>query len=314
MAVSLRNFFLTFVLALAAFGWLAFEYYDELLALLPTENVEVSQETSQESTPPEEESGPGTIILPGTGGDELGSLSGLAVTLNENGEVTRALFLRFNSARKAVLTCELPLTATLYNDVGAMVPLRDFLRLYDRETCSMAIAALVGYSADFYVEVSPDALDAMVKNMSAPYFVIPQEINYVNPAYTGITEFPGGKVPADYWKHVDAGKITMTADILAILREHYSLCDGSDGHGSYSSLASSMLRSFLDQLTKEQKTVLLSDPARYAAVLSGMNTNMDAAFMEEWGELLMKYGTYPKTEITYTTRDATIRAFKEADR
>jgi hypothetical protein len=75
-----------------------------------------------------------------------------------------------------------------------------------------------------------------------------------------------------------------------------------------------MLRSFLDQLTKEQKTVLLSDPARYAAVLSGMNTNMDAAFMEEWGKLLMKYGTYPKTEITYTTRDATIRAFKEADR
>ena len=313
MAVSLRNFVLTFVLALALFGWLGIEYYDELLALLPKEAEEVSQESSGDDTVSEEQSGPGTILLPGEDGDGLGSLNGLVVSKNDKGEVTEALFLRLNSDRKAVLSCELPLTAVLYNDVGALVPLRDFLRLYDRQTSSMAIAALVGYSADFYLELTPSALDALVENMSQPHFLIPQEINYVNPVYQGVTDFPGGRVPADYWRHVDAGNITMTADILAILREHYGLCDGSDGHGSYSALADSMLDSFMTQLVTEQKTVMLSDPNRYAAALSGTNTNMDAAFLAKWGELLMKYPSYKSVEITYTTRDATLKAFKEAD-
>lgn len=313
VAVSLRNFFLTFVLALAVFGWLGLEYYDELLALLPREREEVSEEVSDGESSAEEQSGPGIIILPGTDGDGLGVLNGLIVAKNDAGEVTNATFLRLNSDRKAVLTCELPLTAVLYNDVGALVPLRDFLRLYDRETSSMAIAALIGYSADFYLELAPSALDALVANMSQPHFLIPQEINYVNPAYAGVTEFPGGKVPADYWRHVDAGNITMTGEILAILREHYGLCDGSDGHGSYDALASSMLSSLMNQLVTEQKTVMLSDTARYAAALSGTNTNMDASFLEEWGELLMKYPSYKEVEIAYTTRDATLKAFKEAD-
>ncbi len=313
VAVSLRNFFLTFVLALALFGWLGFEYYDELESLLPTADREVSEESSRDESSSEEQSGPGSIMLPGGEGDGLGILNGLAVTKNEKGEVTKAVFVRLNSDRKAVLTCDLPLSAVLYNDVGALVPLRDYLRIYDGETASMAIATLVGYHADFYLEMSPDALDALVEHLSQPHFLIPQEINYVNPIYAGITEFPGGKVPADYWKHVDAGNITMTGEVLAILREHYESCDGSDGHGSYAALANSMLNSFMDQLMTEQRTVMLADPERFAAALSGMNTNMDAAFLAEWGKLLMKYESYKKVEITYTTRDATLKALKDAD-
>ena len=313
VAVSLRNFFLTFVLALCLFGWLGFEYYDELKALLPTEQQEVSQEVSENESSGEEQSGPGSIILPGGEGDDLGCLSGLVVTKNEKGEVTKAEFIRLNSNRKAVLACDLPLSANLYNDVGALVPLRDFLRIYDGERSAVAIAALVGYHADFYVELTAGALDALVANMQQPHFLIPQEINYVNPIYAGVTEFPGGTVPSDYWKHVDAGNITITEEVLAILREHYGLCDGSDGHGSYAALASSMLNSFLDQLFTEQKAAMLADPARFAAAVSGMNTNMDTAFMEQWGELLMKYGSYRKVEITYTTRDATLKAFKDAE-
>ena len=312
VAVSLRNFFLTFVLALALFGWLGIEYYDELEALLPTGDGEVSEESSREESSTEEQSGPGSILLPG-GGDDLGKLNGLVVTKNEKGEVTKAEFVRLNSDRRIVLSCELPLSATLYNEVGVMVPLRDFLRIYDKEVSSVAIASLTGFHGDFYLELSVDALDALVAHMEAPHFMIPQEISYVNPAYAGVTEFPGGKVPADYWKHVDAGNITMTEDILAILREHYSLCDGSDGHGSYAALANSMLNSFVEQLRTEQKDLLLSDPQRFAAALSGMNTNMDGAFLEQWGELLSKFESYKKVEITYTTRDATLKAFKEAD-
>lgn len=310
VAASLRNFFITFVVALALFVGLAWHYYGDLVALLPQSGMEesevsgdtVSGETSQ-----------GAIYLPDVDSDNLGILHGLVVRKNVEDEVVEATFLRLNSDRKAVLSCELPLTMTLYNDVGSLVPLRDFFRIYDMETCSMAVASLTGYHADFYLEYSPASLDAMVQNMVDPHFYIDQEIKYVNPVYADQVFAPGTAYPSDYWKRVVAGENTLDGDKLAILREHYALCDGSDGHGTYDALAESMLSALFLQLRTEQKTVMLSDAARFADVLSGMETNMDKAFLEAWGTLLMKYSQYQAVPIEYTTRDATLKAFKEAD-
>lgn len=310
MAASLRNFFITFVLALALFAGLAWNYYDELLAFLPgegTEETEVSGDTTSGET------SQGTIYLPDVDSDNLGILHGLVVQTNVKGEVTKATFLRLNSDRKAVLSCELPLTMTLYNDVGSLVPLRDYLRIYDMETCSMAVASLIGYHADFYLEYSPDSLDAMVEYMVDPHYNIDKEIKYVNPIYADEVFEPGTPYPTDYWKHIDSGTNTLDQTKLDILREHYSLCDGSDGHGSYEALANSVLTELFRQLRTEQKTVMLADAARFAGVFSGMETNMDQAFFEEWGALLMKYPSYQAVPIEYTTRDATLKAFKEAD-
>ena len=310
MAASLRNFFITFVLALVLFVGLAWYYYGDLMALLPqdaeegTESVQgtMSGETSQ-----------GTIYLPDVDSDNLGILHGLVVRKNTKGEVMSATFLRLNSDRKAVLACELPLTMTLYNDVGSLVPLRDYLRIYDEERCSIAVASLVGYHADFYLEYSPDSLEAMVENMVDPHYNIDKEIKYVNPVYADQTFEPDTPYPADYWLYVEAGANTLSTEKLAAIRQHYSTCDGSDGHGTFDALASSVLTELFRQLRTEQKTVMLADARRFAGVFAGMKTNMDQAFLEEWGELLMKYPSYQMVPIEYTTRDATLKAFKEAD-
>ncbi len=311
VAASLRNFFITFVVALAVFAGLALYYYGDLVALLPQSGMEVSQESADNTV--SGETSQGTIILPNVDSDNLGILHGLVVQKNSQDEVISAIFLRLNSDRKAVLSCELPLTMTLYNDVGVLVPLRDFFRIYDMEICSMAVASLTGYSADFYLEYSPTSMDALVENMLEPHFLIEKEINYVNPIYADQVFEPGTAYPTDYWKHVDAGEITLDSEKLATLREHYSLCDGSDGHETYDALADKMLTSLWLQVRTEQKTVLMSDSARFAAALSGMKTNMDQAFLEQWGTLLMKYTEYRAVPIEYTTRDATLKAFKEAD-
>ncbi len=310
MAASLRNFFITFVVALVLFVGLAWAYYGDLMALLPgngTEESEVSEGTVSGET------SQGTIYIPDVDSDNLGILHGLVVRKNANGEVTQATFLRLNSDRKAVLSCQLPLTMTLYNEVGSLVPLRDFLRIYDMEVCSMAVTSLVGYQADFYLEYSPDSLDAMVEHMVDPHYTFDKEIKYVNPIYADQVFEPGTPYPSDYWKHIDAGNNTLDKAKLDILREHYSLCDGTDGHGTYEALAGSILEQLFLQLRTEQKTVMLSDAGRFAGVFSGMKTNMDQAFLEEWGTLLMKYPSYRAVPIEYTTRDATLKAFKETD-
>lgn len=315
LATSLRNFFITFVLALLIFGGLAVHYYGDLLALLPGQATEESggDDTSQTESSGDTSSGT-EIVIPEGEGDNLGILHGLIVTKNADGEVLSARFVRINSERNAVITCNLSLSAVLYNEVGSVVPLRDYLRIYGGETSSAAIASLVGYGADFYLELTPDALDEMIENMMNPHFLVAQEIHYVNPIYAEVTFAPGAAYPTDYYKHVDAGEITLTKDTLATLQEHYGLCDGTDGHISYDALLSDLFSSLLGQLMTEQKTVMLSDRARYAAVFSGASTNLDAAFLAEWGDLLMKYNDYQKVEIPYTSRDATLRAFKEADR
>lgn len=310
MAASLRNFFITFVLALALFVGLAWYFYGDLMALLPGSETEVS-DTSDETV--SGETSQDSIYLPPVDSDNLGILHGLVVQKNAKGEVTRATFLRLNSDRKAVLSCQLPLTMTLYNDVGSLVPLRDYLRIYDMDVCSMAVASLIGYHADFYLEYSPDSLDAMVEHMVDPHYNIESEIKYVNPVYADQVFEPGAPYPTDYWLQIDAGENTLDQTKLDILRGHYGLCDGTDGHGTYEALAGDILDQLFLQLRTEQQTVMLSDAARFAEVFSGMKTNMDRAFLEEWGTLLMKYTSYQAVPIEYTTRDATLKAFKEAD-
>lgn len=266
---------------------------------------EVSETVSDESSE-------GAISIDDPG-DGLGILHGLIVTKNEKGEVLSARFLRINSVRRSVVGCDLSLSAGLYNEVNAIVPLRDYLRIYSGEKAAAAVCALMGYSADFYLELTPDSLDEMVSNMLEPHYLVAQEINYVNPIYADI-QFPSGVVlPTDYYKYVPAGEVMLTADILATIREHYGTCDGTDGHQSYDVLLSGLYETLLEQIFTEQKTVMLNDTARFAAAFSGAETNLTESFLAEKAEILMKYMEYPTKEILYTTRDNTLYEFKMAD-
>lgn len=317
LASSLRNFFITFLIASLLFGGLAWFYYDDLEALLPQAGGELSADESSDSAYSADTSSPGGVIdIPSDPGDGLGILNGLIVTKNANGEVLSAQFLRFNSDKRIIVSCKLSLDASLYNDVNVPVPLRDYLRMYPIITSAKAICALTGYSADFYLELSPSSLSKMVADMQSPTYFLRQEVKYVNPIYENVPLDPAQPLPEDYYKEVQSGQIRLTEENLATILEHYSRCDGSDGHGNYNSLLTDLYQSLLGQLADGEKAVMEADPARLARVLSGGMTNMDADFMTEHASLLLKYNedAYLKKEIPYTTRETVLRNIKSADR
>lgn len=319
MSTAIRNFFITFVLALLIFGGLAYYFYGELEALLPINGQGVESETSDESGDhvSETSSSGGVVILPpDKEGEELGDLNGLIVTKNADGEVMRALFMRFHSSKRRIVTCELSLSVSVYNEVGSLVPLRDFLRLYDGKEASVAINALTGFTADFYLEITPDSLQSMVANMKDPQYFVKQEVRMRNPVYSGVEFQPWENKPSDYELVVPAGRVTLTAESLSVLLGHYAACDGSDGHEDYSRLLSGLYETLLQQMSNGQRETMTADYDRLARVYAGCDTNLTAEFLRQHGTLLYRYGgdkAYEVRTIPYTTRDATLHAIKAAD-
>lgn len=320
---SFRNFFITFVLALALFGGLAYHYYGDLVALLPGQDVEeTSDDTSGDvSGAVSDESDtdiPIFIDPPETEGDDLGILNGLFVCKSEKGEVLSAKFVRINSDTRKVVTCALSLSAAVYNDVSAPVPFRDYLRIYSGEKASQVVCSLVGYRADFYLELTPDSLDELVTWMVNPSYSMVRELKHVNPMYAELEVDDTTVLPVDYYVYVPGGNLSLDAEVIATIREHYTICDGTeDRHDSMEMLLASIYESLLTQLFTKQKDAMLDDPARMAMALSGAETNLDVNFLQEKIELLMKYkgdANYETVEIPYTTRDDTIYKIKLADK
>lgn len=307
------------MLSLLIFGGLAVYFYADLEALLPksgADSSEFSDDGPDVSGQVSNTSSGGEITLP-PDVDHFAPLSGLFVAKNSRGEVTKALFLRFQPAKRQILTCQLPLNLSVYNEVGSLVPLRDFLRYYSGEQAAQAIVALTGFAADFYLELTPEALPDMVENMQTPGFFVQQEIRYVNPIYAGTTFGPTDTLPVDYQKTVPSGQIILDREKVQAILMHYQSCDGSDGHETYDRLLDSLYTSLLDQMLNAQREVMLDSPEQMARAYAGADTNLTAEFLRGHAELLYRYGgedAYTRKALDYTTRDAMIHLLKEEDR
>ena len=324
MAASLRNFFITFILALLLFGGLAYAYYGDLEAVLPTPSngTNVSGENSGTSDIPSRP----TIVVSDDEGDDLGVINGLIVTKNTKGEVTRVKFLRINSNNRRIITCELSLQASLYNKVGALMPLSDYLRLYPVGKATQAISALTGYAADFYLVITPDTVTTMAENLGDLSLPLRQTIRYTNPIYEGYTFEEGDLLPQDYYLSIEAGTNLFAADTLSVIFGSYANAY-EKAHGSSPNAGSNvtvqgpapdalleeMYAYLLPQLSGSHKEALKADTDRLSRALSGGETNLTPTYLADHRELLFKYGeeNYRMVEIPYTTRDATLTGIKQ---
>lgn len=324
MAASLRNFFITFILALLLFSGVAYAYYGDLAALLPTPSTgpTVSGEESGNHIP--DTSRP--IVVPEDGGDGLGAINGLIVTKNAKGEVFSAKFLRINSDNRRIITCDLSLQASLYNKVGALMPLSDYLRLYPVGQATQAIGALTGYAADFYLVITPDSIKSMAENLGDLSLQLRQTIRYTNPIYEGYTFEDGELLPEDYYIGIEAGTNLFSGDTLSLIFGQYT--DAYEKlHGSSpavnpsltvqgpdpDSLLKEIYAYLIKQLNGNDRAELQADTDRLARALSGGETNLTPTFLADHGKLLFKYGDedYHTVAVPYTTRDATLNNIKQ---
>lgn len=319
MAASLRNFIITFILALLLFGGLAYSYYPDLEALLPFGGNEVSGETSGSMS--SETSTPNIVLPPDDPGDGLGAISGLIVMQDTEGKVTKAQFLRINSENRRIISCDLSLQATLYNQVGALVPLGDYLRLYPMIQSSQAIRALTGYPADFYLVFTPDSVKSMASNLEGATFPLRQQIRYPNPAYNGVTFEDGEPLPLDYYIEIIIGTELFSGDTFSTVFGPYAEAYKNEAlAGKVQGPAPDVLLAelydyLIGLLNGRQKETMRGDLSRLANALSGGETNLTAAYLTEHAKLLFKYGetNYQRVNVPFTTRDATLHNIKQED-
>lgn len=334
MAASLRNFFITFILSLLLFAGLAYAYYGDLVSVLPlpgngsnASEGDMSGETSDGSDGPhtsDTSSRPNTVD-PGDEGDGLGAINGLIVTKNAKGEVFSAQFLRINSKNRRIITCDLSLKAELYNDLGAQVPLSDYLRLYEVDQKAMhAICALTGYAADFYLVVTPDTVKSMVANLEGVSLPLRQACCYPNPIYDGRTFEEDELLPQDYYLWIDAGTDLFSEDTLSEILGPYAAAydkknqypEGDVQGQNPDAILQEVYSYLLKQLSGGNKALLKADTDRLARALSGGETNLTPMYLADKAELLFKYGedNYSLVSVPYTSRDATLRSIKQEDR
>lgn len=319
MAASLRNFIITFILALLLFGGLAYSYYPDLEALLPFGEKEVSEETSGSMS--NDTSMPSFVLPPVEDGDGLGAISGLIVTQNADGKVTKAQFLRINSENLRIITCDLSLQATLYNQVGALVPLEDYLRLYPMIQSSQAIRALTGYPADFYLVFKPDSVRTLASNLEGATFPLRQQIRYPNPVYNGVKFEEGEPLPLDYYIEIIIGTDLFSGDTLSTVfgpyaeAYHNEELAGKVQGPDPNALLAELYDYLIGLLNGRQNDAMRGDLNRLADALSGGDTNLTAAYLNEHAELLFKYGDtkYQRVNVPFTTRDSTLHNIKQED-
>lgn len=321
---------ITFLLASLLFGGLAYAYYDDLKGMLP---IPGSTETSESDDPETSDvsgsasgnpdvgdpSGNGGIELPSGPDEDLGAINGLVVKKGRDGKVLSAKFLRIDSATRKVVTCDLSLTASLYNRVSSLVPLGDYLRIYPIEQSAQAVCSLTGFPADFYLVITPDSIQSLASNLGDVSLQLRQAIRYVNPIYSGRDFSDGELLPLDYYIEIRSGT-NLFADgtleqIFGDYAKAYASAGGSDSvqGPSPDDVLLEVYAYLLGLLGGDRRAEMQADREKLASALSGSETNMDSAFLAEHGDLLFRYGDegYTEVVIPYTTRDKTLHSIKQ---
>lgn len=314
MISSMRNFFITFLIALIVFGVLGYVFYPKLVSMLPTAEHEDESEDPVDfsGTESERETTSGTIEISDPVGRVRGSIGGLLIYKNDDGSVIGVRYLRYNLDSEAVAFCDIPVSTTLYNDVGASVPISDMFGMVSGAQASEMILALTGCNADFFLTLTPDSLSDMIAGMSAPYFNLKTEIDYKNPKYEDYESVPGEALPADYYRHVDAGRVGLNKETLGIILEYYRLNAG-DGGQKMNSMLLTMYSMLMTQIVNEQRAVLEADPARTIGLFKHAKTDLTTEFLTEYGSDLFRFAEYDRKDIAYSSR-TTIKEFKDFDR
>ena len=320
MKSSLLHFLITFVIAFAVFGILAYTYYDSLVSQIPQGVPEESDASSGQPGESENESGSesssGYIIdIPDDSSSdrEYRTVSGLLLFRDAEGFVSEARFLRINEEKKVVVSCNFPTTVSLYNSVGALIPISDYFTMVSGDQASRDIVALTGDTADFYVEMDVESIRAALKFLNHCTFNMDRVIDYVNPIYEDFVPAVEGEFPEDYRKHIDAGEIDLTEEVLDTLLEYHSLQLAAGKTNDIRPILNEMYESIFRAVVVSQKATYKDNAKGVMGILSGARTNLSEIFLREYGELLFSYGDYYHNEIPFTTHDATLHKLKEAD-
>lgn len=318
MKSSFLHFLITFVIAFAVFGILAYTYYDSLASQIPSGNTEESEPAESGAETSKQDNSSGILIdIPDESDvteEKLGAVNGLIIAKNQDGFVIGARFIRINADKRMVVSCDFPTSVSLYNSVGVLIPISDYFSMIPGEEAGKAICALTGYRADFYLELTPDSLCSMLPQMDKCTFTMDRVIDYVNPKYENYVPLSEIDYPEDYYRHLDAGEVELNELAVETLLEYYRLQTAAGKSIEISNLLINMYESAIRAIVIDQKEIFRSNAKGLMSVLKEVDTNISEEFLKEHAEKLFHYGDYYLNEISYTSYDVTLPKIKDADR
>ena len=308
MSSAFRNFFITFAIFLLIFGlvgWkLVYPAVADLVGLTGPGGIESGDESGDES---EDTTSPGPIN-PNDDGD---TFTAVIVGRAPDGLVASVIYLRINENTKRFTYCFIPPETQVGNSVGVDVPLKYLLPQLTGNDIMRKVSALTGMKVDYYINLGPEELEAVVSRLNEGKVFYSREIKFINPDFAELYDAlsPGEPVPEEYYIVIPQGNNEMTTDLVHNIMIYNPRTDGTEYHVLIKELYEEVfLQFFVDSGTKKNSSALFS-------LLNEVETNITPAVLDEYMDLIFTYDIYTLKQITYPSHSDWTKAvnlFKDA--
>ena len=285
MSKGFRNFFITFILALIAFGFIAYKMVPSAVDFfLPAEsgsNVSGSEsetsrtDTSYETSPSSESSEVSTPI------DDIkgNSFTTLVLGTDMYGNVDAAMLIKVNKETKTYLIVSIPTDMQLQID-GVQQKLKILLKSRDITFFKEKITAITGLKIDYYAVFDINGLIKTVDKLDNIYFNIPNDMKYEDPEQSLVID-------------LKKGRTKLTGDIVSQLVRFVP----TTGETGRLELQRSLIQSMLVQvLTMENVS---KAPSLVESIVSNSNTNINLQAINGNTDLIFKYASFTKQVVQY---------------
>lgn len=283
MSKGFRNFFITFILALIAFGFIAYKMVPSAVDFfLTTESEATSRtESADDISDPSEDTSADESPDVSQPVDEIKGTSFTTLVLGTDmyDNIDAAMLVKVNKETKTYLIVSIPTDMQLQID-GVQQKLKTLLRSRDITFFKEKITAITGLQIDFYAVFDINGLIKTVDKLDNVYFNIPYDMFYEDPEQDLVID-------------LKKGRTKLNGEIVSKLVRFVP----TTGETGRLELQRDLVQSMLVQvLTMENVS---KAPSLIEALVSNSNTNITLQALNSNTELIFKYASFSKQVIQY---------------
>lgn len=280
MSKGFRNFFITFILALIVFGFLAYKMVPAAVAFfLPdvsgsestTSDVSGSDTSEDTSTPTESE--PPVDQIKGT------TFTTLMLGKDMYGNIDAAMLLKVNKETKTYLIISIPTDMQLQID-GVNQKLKTLLNSRDIGFFTEKIFAITGLKINYYAIFDVNGLIKAVDSLGSLNYNIPRDMHYEDPDQGLVID-------------LKKGTTKLTGEIVSHLLR-FVPPSGEEGRLAQQR---DVIQSILVQMLTLEN--ISKAPSMVESIIANAETNFTVQAFNNNTELIFKYASFTKQIVQY---------------
>ncbi len=323
MSSALKNFSITFAIALTVFALLGFlvlapalvEVFDLSGMGESSEDPSGAVSDNNSSEDVSVESSEGDVSdTTDPDFDENGKVfTAVVMCVDDGGNPVSIAFIDANGKTGNYIYCSIDPKTKVTNEIGSLVPLEDLFMGLDDEAVLKCITAITGIETQYCLRFDKAALSTISGVIPGASVTLNEVIDFDNPAYKDTVFQPGQVYPEDYHitiSNVD-GRVLLNSSVyektnLEWLLSYNPNADGSEYNLLYQQISKGLLKQFLQN---EDATKSSSVIRRVLSVAQGNLTGDD---MAEYLETVFAYNDYKLHETTYPVKSNKVADWESA--